>query len=231
MEKRRPVHIQLISVGESKRDYIRAAQRILSRKPTKITCVEWSDAFRNITSIKNSDPEAPDIIQVGKTWVYHFEKTKRITNLADLNLNIPTLVGNKDHTDYSINWFYAPILLYFRKEFVNRGSLLKKSKFVETCQELKKQSPTNNIIGILASREWTLIHSFFSWLWGMGGDIYTNPISKRLEYDERMIDALEFYDYLLREFSNPAQQLDPLSPVSFAEMANSFIEKGDFCFL
>jgi hypothetical protein len=84
---------------------------------------------------------------------------------------------------------------------------------------------------MIASREWYLIHSFFSWLWGIGGDIYINPISKKLEHDEKMIDALEFYDYLLCEFSNPEQQFHPLFPTLFAKIGENFIKKADFCFL
>lgn len=226
----RRVHIQLISTGKSKRDHIRSVERILTKESVKITCVEWFDAFRNITAINNSDPYAPDIIQVGKTWIYHFAKTKKIANLTNLNLNLPTFIKNNDCPDYSINWFYDPILLYFRKEFVSKSSLLKKSTFLETCQKLKKELPTNHILGIVANKEWYLIHSFFSWLWGMDGDIYINPISKKLEYDEKMIDALEFYDYLISEFSNPKQQFHPLSPISFAKMEERFIRKEDFCF-
>lgn len=225
----RAIHIQLISVGKSKQDYIQVAEKILSGKTTRVTCVEWYDAFRSIASIKNSDLYAPDIIQVGKTWIYHFLKIGKIANLTKLDLNLPIFTKNSDYPDYSINWFYDPILLYFRKEFVDRGSLLRKSTFLETCKNLKGQSPINHVLGMVASREWFLTHSFISWLWGIGGDICINPISKKLEYDEKMFESLEFYDYLLREFSNPVQQFHPLSPISFATMGKNFIEKADFC--
>jgi hypothetical protein len=137
---------------------------------------------------------------------------------------------DKNHPDYSVDWFYDPQLLYFRKDLVSRNSLLRKTTFLEKCQELKSKSPTKHILGMHATREWQFIHSFASWLWGMGGNIYFNQFSNELEYDEHMVDAIEFYNKLLIEFSNPVEQCNNYALCSFRKMRENFIEKKDFCF-
>jgi hypothetical protein len=76
------IQIQLISIAESKNDDVSSVESILDGEPVKVTCIEWSDAFRRIQSIKADDSGSPDILQVGKTWVPYFSERNKFLDLG-----------------------------------------------------------------------------------------------------------------------------------------------------
>jgi ABC-type glycerol-3-phosphate transport system substrate-binding protein len=219
------IHVQLIGVGESKKDYVNSVEAILREEPVRVTCIEWADAFRKIQSMEVSDSNSPDILQVGKTWIPYFVKMKKfvdLTNIMSLPVKTP---GNC--SSYSLNYFYDPVLLYFRKDFIGRQNLLTRESFINSCQRLKNKQRTKHVLGLIAHREWYLLHVFFSFLWGFGGEICIDQFSYKLNYDEHFVKTLEFYEMLLREYANPDEQLS-LYPVSFPTMTDFFVNRKDF---
>jgi ABC-type glycerol-3-phosphate transport system substrate-binding protein len=200
---------------------------ILNRELVEVTFVEWIDAFKKIQYMKVDDSDSPDILQVGKTWIPYFVDRKKFLNLT--NIGFPPFTSPKNTSPYSLNYFYDPVLLYFRKDFIRREDILTKISFLNTCQRLKYIHKTKHVVGMIAHQEWYLLHTFFSFLWGTGGRIFVDYFSHKLNYDDHFIDTIEFYEMLLREYGNPSEQLG-LSPILYPNMRNIFANRDDFFF-
>ena len=84
--------------------------------PVKLTSLSWGEAFRKITfTFADSNDVAPDVIQLGSTWVPHFAATGAIRPIDDLISKIDTArflgeglrsthISGKPET-YAVPWF------------------------------------------------------------------------------------------------------------------------------
>ena len=84
--------------------------------PVKLTSLSWGEAFRKITfAFADSNDVAPDVIQLGSTWVPHFAATGAIRPIDDLISKIDTArflgeglrsthISGKPET-YAVPWF------------------------------------------------------------------------------------------------------------------------------
>lgn len=84
--------------------------------PVKLTSLSWGEAFRKITfTFADSNDVAPDVIQLGSTWVPHFASTGAIRPIDNLISKIDTArflgeglrsthISGKPET-YAVPWF------------------------------------------------------------------------------------------------------------------------------
>ncbi|MFH0887055.1 MAG: sugar ABC transporter substrate-binding protein [bacterium] len=201
-----------------------------------VTSVDWGSAWTKLTTAATSG-DAPDIVQIGSTWVGSIAATDSLLQLNDRVAS----VGGKDSfvpaawtstgldgTVSAIPWIVDARAIYYRKDLlqkagVNEADLDTWESFEKALAKLKNADlkvGKNKIypFGITGKNDWNVIHNLAPWIWGAGGDFLT-PDSKKSALDsEQVYNGVMFYLDLVKKGYVPLDALE----LNTAQVSTSF---------
>ena len=179
----------------------------------EVTSIDWGSAWTKINTAAISK-EAPDITQLGTTWV---GVISAMSALETLNENIKE-VGGKDTflpetwktsgilgsgKVTAIPWFVDARALYyrtdvFRKLNIKPSDLDTWESFERTLKKIKDANLTiNNIkvrpFGSPGKNDWNVLHNMAPWIWSAGGDLVSDDLTKAAFNNDRAVKGVEFY--------------------------------------
>ncbi len=164
----------------------------------EVTSLDWGSAWTKINAAAISK-DAPDIIQLGTTWVGVFsamdvleDMGPRVSELGGSNVFLPAawatsgVIGSKKVT--AIPWFVDARALYYRTDVFEKCGLTAKDLdtwegFLKALQVIKKANLTiNNVhidpLGIPGKNDWNVLHNLAPWIWSAGGDMLSKNAKK-----------------------------------------------------
>ncbi len=149
-------------------------------RPIAVEFIRWNDAYNKINSALSSGDlsTAPDIVQVGSTWIAALAVSGMIVDIADHlrpqdffppSITSAQLFGRQGL--FAAPWFVDTRLLFYRKEFIEEPSMISDwERFLESCADFNRpDSP--HLIGFQSTLSWNLLHNISPWLWAGGGGI------------------------------------------------------------
>ena len=147
--------------------------------PITVEFIRWNDAFSKISNIAAQNiTNAPDVIQIGSTWVATFADQGVVVDVSDHfdtdNFFPPSVAsarmfGKKDL--FAVPWFVdTRVLYYWKKDITSPSQLATWEDFSSTCKA-SANSRRGSFIGFPNTISWDLLHNLAPWLWAAGGDI------------------------------------------------------------
>lgn len=158
---------------------------------TRLQVLDWGESWNRISTVLASGEGAPDILQLGTTWIPYFGSRKQIKPLnpwlaeIDSTRFIPvswnTAHMDSDTTIYSIPWFIDVRPLLANKRILQKNGITKESVssyngFVEAIKKINSSEETleNGVnvraFAISGKSDWNVPHNFAPWIWSNGGD-------------------------------------------------------------
>lgn len=155
----------------------------------KITSLDWGAAWVRITTAAVSG-DAPDIVQLGTTWVGAISS---MGALHDLTSQVQELGGSSHFLSSSwrtagiegsdkvtsIPWFVDARAMYYRTDVFNKLGLTTKDlatwdSFDKTLQKIKNANlkidgKLIQPLGIPGKNDWNVVHNLAPWIWNAGG--------------------------------------------------------------
>lgn len=205
--------------------------------------IDWGAAWTKITTTAISG-DAPDIVQLGTTWVGAISSMGALVDLADrlADLGAPAsfldaswktsgIEGSKQVT--ALPWFVDARAMYYRTDVFKRLGLTEKDvadwdSFVKTLKKIQAAKLVIDgkpmaALGMPGKNDWNVIHNLAPWLWGAGGDFLKDGnISSDLGSPET-VAGLYFYIDLVRQGFVPVEALE----LNSAQVGSNF-DNGDY---
>ena len=116
--KSKPLTVWIMPNGASPQEILEKRLELYTKKtgiPTKVEVLDWGEAWNRITAALSGAQQAPDVLQLGTTWIPYFASRKEIKPLNDElssiqpNRFVPvswnTTQIDEDTTIYSVPWF------------------------------------------------------------------------------------------------------------------------------
>jgi multiple sugar transport system substrate-binding protein len=158
--------------------------------PVKVEVIDWGSAFKRIEDALSNQDNAPNLLQLGSTWLPYFADRGYLARLSGFQwdrfypeiLTTCRIYGSKYL--YGVPWFIDVRNLYinnsiFSKTHVGIKSLSDYSGFENFLYRIKQSSFSNDghpvyPYGIPGKYDWNVLHNFSPWIWSQGGDYITN---------------------------------------------------------
>ncbi|OGI09503.1 MAG: hypothetical protein A2Y40_08945 [Candidatus Margulisbacteria bacterium GWF2_35_9] len=180
----------------------------------KITSLDWGAAWVRITTAAVSG-DAPDIVQLGTTWVGAISS---MGALHDLSSQIDEVGGpahflssswrtsgiEGSNKVTSIPWFVDARAMYYRTDVFNKLGLTVKDlatwdSFDKTLQKIKKANlkidgKLIQPLGIPGKNDWNVVHNLAPWIWNAGGSfLKVDDYQKSNLSAEEVAEGLNYY--------------------------------------
>ena len=161
-----------------------------TRIQTKVTVLDWGEAWNRISSMLETGNDAPDVLQLGTTWVPYFAARGELKNLNAYRKQIDStrfvpVSWNTSHIDadtitYSVPWFIdiRPILGNQRimdKYGIKPADLSTYNGFkdairkVNQGKEILEDGAKIRGYALPGKSDWNIPHNFAPWVWSYGG--------------------------------------------------------------
>lgn len=189
----KPLTMWIMPNGASPQEKLEQRLEIFTKQtgiPTKVQVLDWGEAWNRINLALEGKQEAPDVLQLGTTWIPYFASKKVIKPLnswlpeIDSTRFVP-VSWNTTHIDgdsviYSVPWFIdiRPILANkrifkehgFTKESVStyRG-FINAIKKVNAANESLDDGTKIHGYAFPGKSDWNIPHNFAPWVWSNGG--------------------------------------------------------------
>ena len=158
---------------------------------TKVVVLDWGEAWNRITTALSSGVDAPDVLQLGTTWVPYFASRGEIKPLnewlpqIDPSRFVPvswnTTHIDSDTTIYSVPWFIdiRPILAnkrILKKNNIKPEDIATFDGFVKAIRKVNDSHETLDdgtkvrAFAFPSKIDWNIPHNFAPWMWSNGGD-------------------------------------------------------------
>ena len=159
--------------------------------PTQVEVLDWGEAWNRISTVLASGTDAPDVVQLGTTWIPYFATRNEIKPLnAWFNKIKPErfvqVSWNTTHIEsdtlvYSVPWFIdiRPILgnkRIMRKNGITREDVatydgfVKAIRKIEASKESLEDGTRIHAFAFPGKSDWNISHNFAPWIWSNGGD-------------------------------------------------------------
>ena len=188
-----PLTVWIMPNGASPQETLEKRLELFTKKtkiPTKVQVLDWGEAWGRISAALSGAQPAPDVLQLGTTWVPYFASRHEI---KPLNAELGTVHAdrfvpvswNTTHIDgdtviYSVPWFIdiRPVLANKRilKEYgLTRDSVYTYEGFVRAIRKVNKGAEIlddgANVCGYAfpGKSDWNIPHNFAPWVWSNGG--------------------------------------------------------------
>lgn len=179
----------------------------------KITSLDWGAAWVRITTAAVSG-DAPDIVQLGTTWVAAISSMGALNDLTPLVAKmggaanfLPSIWKTSSiegtNTITAIPWFVDARAMYYRTDVFNKLGLTKKDistweGFRSTLEKIKKADLTIDgkkitPLGIPGKNDWNVVHNLAPWIWNAGGDFLSTDYKKSALNTPETAEGLAFY--------------------------------------
>ena len=189
----KPLTVWIMPNGASPQETLEKRLELYTKKtgiPTKVQVLDWGEAWNRITLALSGKQEAPDILQLGTTWIPYFASRHEIKPLNSFLDNIQperfvpvswnTTHIHGDTTIYSIPWFIDIRAVLANKRILKEHEISKES--VSTYEgfrnAIRKINAKNEILedgahvsgfAFPGKSDWNIPHNFAPWIWSNGG--------------------------------------------------------------
>ena len=191
--KPKPLTVWIMPNGASPQETLEKRLDLYTKKtgiPTKVEVLDWGEAWNRICQALDGTQPAPDVLQLGTTWIPYFASRKEIKPLNSELANIKperfvpvswnTSHIDEDTTIYSIPWFIdiRPVLANKRilKELgLTRDSIYTYKDFVRAIRKVNAKDEVlddgAHVRGYAfpGKSDWNIPHNFAPWIWSNGG--------------------------------------------------------------
>ena len=158
---------------------------------TKVVVLDWGEAWNRITTALSSGVDAPDVLQLGTTWVPYFASRGEIKPLNEwlpqiepsryVPVSWNTTHIDSDTTIYSVPWFIdiRPILAnkrILKKNNIKPEDIATFDGFVKAIRKVNDSHETLDdgtkvrAFAFPSKIDWNIPHNFAPWMWSNGGD-------------------------------------------------------------
>lgn len=188
-----PLTVWIMPNGASPKEKLEQRLDVFTQRtgiPTKVQVLDWGEAWNRISQALSGEQEAPDVVQLGTTWIPHFASRNAIKPLNDwLNEIQPSrfvpISWNTTHIDgdtviYSVPWFIdiRPVLAnkrILKEHHITKESISTYEGFVAAIRKINDAKETQDdgttIRGYAfpGKSDWNIPHNFAPWVWSNGG--------------------------------------------------------------
>lgn len=190
----KPLSIWIMPNGASPKEKLEQRLELFTQKtgiPTQVQVLDWGEAWTRISQALASGQDAPDVLQLGTTWIPYFASRNEIKPLnqwlteIDPSRYIPvswnTTHIDSDTTIYSVPWFIDIRPVLANKRILKKHNITKEDlatyegfkKAVQKINDAKETIETRIPIRGYAfpgKSDWNIPHNFAPWIWSNGGD-------------------------------------------------------------
>ncbi|HPO49889.1 MAG TPA: extracellular solute-binding protein, partial [Spirochaetota bacterium] len=155
----------------------------------EVEVLDWGVAFGKISeALKNK--KAPDVLQLGTTWIAYFADLGFLADLSvysdeidftrfnSVNLETCKIFGSSSY--YAVPWFIDVRAFFYNKEYmdslnVKPSELNDYYDFKNYLYKIKEADFKINgkrvyPFGFSGKNDWNVVHNFAPWIWSEGGD-------------------------------------------------------------
>ncbi len=198
-------------------DFIEVAMPFLNDNPDidlSITVMDWGSAWTRMTTAATAG-EAPDITQLGTTWVGPISYMDALVDLSGfINeddflpqiLRTTRVEGSSQMT--AVPWFAETRALFYRTDACEKAGV-NPTKDFETWESFKSAlKKLNNIevdgkklsaLGMPGKNDWNVVHNFAPWVYGAGGSFLNKDFTKSEFSSQATFEGIKFYSELAKE--------------------------------
>lgn len=189
----KPLVVWIMPNGASPQEILEQRLNLFTQKtgiPTKVQVLDWGEAWNRISGALEGKLPAPDVLQIGTTWIPYFASRGEIKVLnSELNQIKPerfvpvswsTTHIDNDTNIYSVPWFMdiRPVLAnkrILKANGIDRKSIATYDGFVKA---IRKVNATDEVLSDGAHvrgyafpgrSDWNIPHNFAPWIWSNGG--------------------------------------------------------------
>ena len=158
---------------------------------TQVRVLDWGEAWNRISNVLATGEDAPDVLQLGTTWIPYFASKQQIKPLnpwldkIDSSRFVPTSWHTShiesDTTIYSVPWFIdvRPLLgnkRILRENGISSDNVSSYEGFVDAIKKInsRKEILENGVkvraYAFPGKSDWNIPHNFAPWIWSNGGD-------------------------------------------------------------
>lgn len=164
----------------------------------------WDHGLDKITAAVSAG-NAPDVVELGSTWMGQFVESNALTEL-DVSDVREEYTGWRGATVrggiYGIPWFGSTNVVYYNVELMEKAGLDPENP-PETWSELKEASEAINELGpgtsgfsLKIGGKFTTWQKFLPLAWSNGGEVLSEDWEGAKLDSEAFLEALEFYNSL-----------------------------------
>ena len=191
--KPKPLTVWIMPNGASPQEILENRLELFTQKtkiPTKVEVLDWGEAWTRISQALAGQQPAPDVLQLGTTWIPYFASRKEIKPLNEyLSIIQPerfvpvswnTTHIDEDTTIYSVPWFIdiRPVLANKRvlaEHGITRDSVRTYEGFKNAIRKVNNKNEVlddgAHVKGFAfpGKSDWNIPHNFAPWIWSNGG--------------------------------------------------------------
>lgn len=189
----KPLMVWIMPNGASPQEKLEQRLELYTKKtgiPTKVQVLDWGEAWNRISSALAGEQQAPDVLQLGTTWIPYFASRKEIKPLNDhlkeiqperfVAVSWNTTHIDDDTTIYSVPWFIdiRPVLAnkrVLKENGITRNDIADYKGFAEAIRKINEKNEVlddgAHIRGFAfpGKSDWNIPHNFAPWIWSNGG--------------------------------------------------------------
>lgn len=207
----------------------------------ELKLVTWNRAFENlIAAYKNNN--APDIIQLGSTWVRtmaymgYIDKVPENIKIRDSFVENMNKISMYQGEQYAVPWNVDTIVLAARKDYLEKLGIKNSDidnwqKFYQVCKDITEKRKYNSdlpeALAFSLRAEADLLHRFSAVLFSKGWnfpDLYQLP--EKILTEDMVLDNISYLADLMQTCNIKASDLDK-HPY---QLNNEFYRYGSYVF-
>ncbi len=189
----KPLTVWIMPNGASPQEKLEQRLEQFTQKtgiPTVVQVLDWGEAWSRVSMALEGKLEAPDVLQLGTTWIPHFASRKAIKPLNGWLKDIKpdrfvpvswnTTHIDNDTTIYSVPWFIDIRPVLANKRILKKNGITKESvatyngfaealKKINASQEVLDDGLVVQAYALPGKRDWNIPHNFAPWIWSNGG--------------------------------------------------------------
>ena len=162
-----------------------------TRIPAKVQVLDWGEAWNRISTMLETGEGAPDVLQLGTTWVPYFAARGELKNLTPylkkidperfVSVSWSTTHIDADTNIYSVPWFIDMRPVLGNKRIMKRYGITPEqiSTYEGFAEAVRKVNQGKEILedgakvrgyAFPGKSDWNIPHNFAPWIWSNGGD-------------------------------------------------------------
>lgn len=199
------------------KDLLSVCQPFLDANPEVTitpTVIGWEAAWRRLTAAATTG-DAPDIAQLGTTWVGAISYMEALEDLSeDIDwskfqasvLDTSSLLGSDKKT--AVPWFAETRAIFYRKDACEKAGVNPETDFATWDKFKEALQKLNNIeidgmklpaLGMPGKNDWNVLHNFAPWIYGAGGDFLSVDGKEATFNSPQALEGIKFYSELALE--------------------------------
>ncbi|MCX7745731.1 MAG: sugar ABC transporter substrate-binding protein [Clostridia bacterium] len=227
----------------AEKDFMELIDPFLKENPhIKVTptILTWNSAWDKITlSVTGGD--APDIMQLGSTWVAAIASTGGLADLTDKyrkddfipqTLRATVIENQTNSARYAMPWFVDTRALYYRKDALRKAGVNPEKDFtnwetfknaLKKLNQLEVNGKKISAMGMPGKNDWNVVHNFSWFIWGAGGDFLSPDNKKCTIHSPQSFEGIKYFIDLASEGLISRKALE-----RSAGEVNKMFNNGDF---